>query len=506
MNLVGETDRYRFRELITGWSRRFFRSEHGAVMIYVAALLPFLVAGGLVVVDGARLYNLQTLLQNGADSLAIAAARELDGRANAIARAQAAMANLLDNKEKFGTQGAATITVSTQKPPRFLSALPDSDDIEIDASLETSTDSEAQFIEVTVEAELNTIFPAQFFNSVAQVHTWATAVAGFNLVACDYTPVFICNPFEDPGLPFSIVDVATDPSLSYIKRRQIILRQYGGGTSQYSPGNYGFLQPLQNPGADALRDMIGMTNPPTCFLQNGVTLRPGFVATVRDALNVRFDMYNGPMNASKSNPDFRPAQNVRKGMLSESACNPVPDNCSTPVTRKLGRDFDFPYMDNRMGNGEWDFDDYWQTNFPGIDPPGNQSGDYQCNATTCTNPPSRYDVYRDEISRDLHLNSHNVCSDPGNDNGERGLPRCSTVTPTADPDRRLLFGAVINCVEQGITGGASGPYPVEAFVSFFVTEPVPSATDDIIIEIADVFEPGGGGAAPDIRPEVQLYR
>ncbi len=61
-------------------------------MIFVAAMLPVFFGGALLAVDAARLFNLQTLLQKGADALAVAGAKELDGRATAIARANAAIA------------------------------------------------------------------------------------------------------------------------------------------------------------------------------------------------------------------------------------------------------------------------------------------------------------------------------------------------------------------------------------------------------------------------------
>lgn len=86
-----------------------------------------------------------------------------------------------------------------------------------------------------------------------------------------------------------------------------------------------------------------------------------------------------------------------------------------------------------------------------------------------------------------------------------GAPQCSTTPTSDDPDRRMLFGAVLNCQELGIDGGASGPYPVEAFAKFFVTEPMQVGPDDnIFVEMVDVFDPGGGGGV--VRDDVQLYR
>ena len=101
-----------------------------------------------------------------------------------------------------------------------------------------------------------------------------------------------------------------------MRRRQIEMRRGGGGDGQYSPGNYGFLDnPTLGNGANALRDAIAMESPNACFKQSGVDTKPGFVASVRDAVNVRFDLYEHSMSSAKNDPNLRPAMNVRKGYL-----------------------------------------------------------------------------------------------------------------------------------------------------------------------------------------------
>src|SRR5947199_10783699 len=82
----------------------------GAVGIYAALLLPVLAGTALLAVDASRLFNLQTALQKGADALALAGAAELDRKPNSITRANAAIASLVVNKDKFGTGTPATIT------------------------------------------------------------------------------------------------------------------------------------------------------------------------------------------------------------------------------------------------------------------------------------------------------------------------------------------------------------------------------------------------------------
>ncbi len=530
LNPLDGTVRFLDRCVIPAFLSRFFRARQGAVMIYVAMLLPVFFGVAMLTVDGARLFNLQTSLQNGVDAFALAGAKELDGKATSIIRSDSAIANLVSNSSKFGA-GGVNIAVTQ----RYLWALPpfDRDDVEtVDCaggiSCVTVDPALAQYVEVTVtpaSGSFNTIFPAGIFGKKV-LTTAATAIAGFDAVVCEFTPIFICNPFEETDGVDILDAVGETVEAKNLRRRLIDLRMQGGGGGQYSPGNYGFLEPVgSNPGANALRDMIGMSNPPACFSQNGVTLRPGFVATVRDAVNVRFDMYNGPMNSKKNDEQFRPAKNVRKGYEGNSPCNtseapydPDADPPVPPTSLPLGRDHCFAtnscdHMpeggpNGRMGDGVWDFDLYWQTNFPTEPIPTNADGPYQCaNAGSCSNPPSRYEIYRHEIDAGLADTPDNPVGGTPNPSpgGEYGGPMCSNSATSDDPDRRMLYGAIINCREEELAPGQSGPYQVEAFAKFFITEPVKKGGNDIYVELVDIFEPGGGGSGTIIRAEVQLY-
>ena len=65
------------------------------MLVYVTLLLPVLIGTAVLAIDAARLSNLQTFLQNGADALALTGAAELDRKPTAITRANAAMASLV---------------------------------------------------------------------------------------------------------------------------------------------------------------------------------------------------------------------------------------------------------------------------------------------------------------------------------------------------------------------------------------------------------------------------
>src|SRR5262249_23947163 len=116
-----------------------------------------------------------------------------------------------------------------------------------------------------------------------------------------------------------------------------------------------------------------VVRPAACFLQRGVNFRSGFVASVREGFNVRFDMYEGLMSDKSSDSNYRPAQNVRKGYFSasdedgENSCvgrrgpNWPIGNPPNQVTG-LPLDQTWRYLDSRIGEGNWDFDSYWEVN------------------------------------------------------------------------------------------------------------------------------------------------
>ena len=457
----------------------------GAVGIYAALLLPVLAGTALLAVDASRLFNLQTALQKGADALALAGAAELDRKPDSITRANAAIASLVVNKDKFGTGTPATITTTSI---RYLSSLPTSDASAIDLGNVTTDPLLAHYVEVSVSpVTLNTIFPISLAAGQSTATGRAKSVAGFDAAVCQFTPMFICNPWEGTGT--SIFDAVADPAL---RRRQIKLQSGNGGTSQYFPGNYGWLSsPTIANGATGLRDALASVTPSACFIQNGVDQQTGNIANADDALNVRFDLWAGPYNNANSNAAYRPSLNVRKGYTVGSgkngACNP---SASSPNTNKLGQDSAFPYSGGRMGNGSWDFNTYWANNFGGTAPNG------WSNASI----PSRYDVYRYEIDNA----KTSLAAVAGNAKGEKGTPACYSGGGVADtPDRRVLYAAIIDCSNLNVHGNSGGPFPVTAFGKFFITEPVTSGT--IYSELIGLVEPGSDPSSI-VKDIVQLYR
>lgn len=487
---------------LTGALRRWRDDVGGAVLIYVSLLLPILIGGAVYAIDGGRLHNLHTTMQKAADSLAMAGAAELDLKPSSEGRARNAIANMVSNKSKYAAGGAATITVSNI---RFLKSLPASDADPITAAhVALPTDwPEMRFVEVTVTPQtFNTILPAAYFSGWTTKNVGATAVAGFQAAVCKTVPMFICNPYE--GQSETIFDAIA--SSSYRRRQMKLQLGNGGSESQYFPGNYGWLDtPLLGNGATALRDALAKKTPTTCFFQNGVSQKTGNIENANDAINTRFDLWAGPFNNKKNNPEYPPAMNVRKGYKpgngENGACNP---DQVVPNQAKLGRDTAFPYAGGRMGNGNWDFETYWNTNYPGIAAPAPSGGQW-----SNTNLPSRHEVYQHELST-IGAGQDLVAHTSGAPYNEAGGPMCyGGGGVSAVPDRRVIHVAVINCSALNVHGNTGGPLPVLAFGKFFLTDPIskPPAPDagTIFAELIGLAEPGSNGneVSHDI---VQLYR
>jgi hypothetical protein len=144
---------------------------------------------------------------------------------------------------------------------------------------------------------------------------------------------------------------------------------------------------------------------------------------------------------------------------------------------------------------------------------GNRDGignDSPPNGWSNANLPTRYEVYRWEIENDAIPDKSSV----GGENGDTTLAanRCSNAAVSDDPDRRIIYAAVLNCTAAGLKGGSGGTVPVLTFLKMFVTEPMTKLPgtghtdedDTLYVEMVDVVKPGvDDEVAHDI---VQLYR
>ncbi|CDX60915.1 conserved hypothetical protein [Mesorhizobium plurifarium] len=484
-----------------GTIREFWHDQRGIAMILVSIMLPVLVGFALLAIDMSRANGLHSDLQKGVDALALAGAAELDGNPDAITRANRAVTNLLANETLFSTSGEhplalADVTVT------YLTGIPADDNIKLTAAGVdsngknwASTDPKAvKFAEVTVNASSTsvdgagafaTIFPASFIGGGERMDLRPQAVAGFTNALCQFTPMFICNPYTSLGALQTAVSGTSKPMI-------LLKEQTGGNNAQYLPGNYGFLSsPEGDKSTATLTEMFAVTNPPACYGQNGVTTRPGNIPPVDAGINTRFDLYDnsGPY---KTDPTVNPpAPNVRKGMAVSNAgkkncAYSAPDSNQASKYMALPRDTGCCAQAGVPGSGLWNFSGYWSVNH------GNASTSGVL--TACGANPSRYCVYKYEINNPTLKSGM-----------EKTAPQCNTTTQ--DADRRLLYVAIVDCVNNIVKGG-NQTLPVQAFASMFVTEPAGGPPDaNIYAEFEDISTSVGQGTLKKLqRNEAQLYR
>jgi hypothetical protein len=493
------------------WWKRFCQSEDGVSLVLVTITLPVILGLGLLVIDGSRFYSLHNDLQKAADAFALAAAAELDGANDAIERADRALANLVQNVSSFSTEGTSNpFDVETEVVVRYLSDIPEDDDLAIEEDMVTTDPNEAIFAEVSiVPHDMLAIFPASFIGGPNTISSSATAVAGFaGVVVCEMTPLFMCNPFE----PQHPAEVASEGNF-YGKGMRLV---EGGSDGQWGPGNFGFLRPQEEHGYGAreLTQDIARASVPQCISSRGLYFRTGGPTPSIEGVNVRFDIYQGG-HVSKTNASMPPGPNFRKGYRFSNTNNPNACNMDPVVEgapdwnqfRQLEMDECLKTLSCegtasvRIGDGLWDYEGYLDANgFTDADMAGFTDSEGQTYSND--NPPSRFELYKYELLQGLDAEASL--------GGETArAPRCAS-TVSSDPDRRLIYGALVNCIEEAahLNGQSGGPVPAVGFASFFVTEPVSARTNnDMIVEIIDIDGLQGRGTMLDFaKDQVQLYR
>ena len=533
---------------------RFFKSENGYVLTIALLFVPVFLIVALLVIDLGRANNHHSDLQAAADALALAGARELDGGTDAITRAEAAMQKLVnsasfrspDNEEDFDRLTLTSVSSGDDDfVVIFLSAIPASDDTPINQAWVDSNRAtgggDAQYVYVRTQTERFLAFFASALETVTgQITISATAVASSRASACDVTPLYICNPFEDEP---EGVDLQGAFAQGRLHGRLVKLHPPGSSTA--GPGNFGFLQTSDSASAAAIRAFFAGAYVPECYDASTVETKPGAAVSIRTGINIRFDIYDAPF---KNGADlYPPAYNVRKGYQHQNIGGAGAQPCKKqelPDPLDPSQFLGFPenatmaqpgsgVLGASIGSGDWDLVSYWNVNHANNDPadpayvdptsPGEVTALYDAIGNSmpgATSPgadmPSRYDVYRHEIEESLALNNLVGDLSPG---GETGAPICSATQsgalPPPDPsinalqkDRRVLFAAIVDCLANPHNGAST--LPVNSFASIFMASPMEKNSSDdstIDVEFIDITGYGGNGTLDAfIRREVFLVR
>ena len=480
--------------------RAMLNDDEGAIIVFWAVALVVLLGIVALSFDLGEKASTQSELQSYADQVALAAAGELDGKSDAITRATAAAANMIVDRQTFAT-GSQNLSGASNYALTFYKSLPASDTSSIDPGL-TTDPAKAIYVRAkvtprTVPFVFTAAFDALRGSATANPTIGATAVAGFTQYACDITPLMFCVP----SASFRAKDNVG----------KMILLRAGGNGAAWGAGDFGFLDPSgllvdgSGPcaglsGAQLTVCLIGASGALTqCYSQRGVNTEPGQkVGIENSAFNVRFDMYGTLLNSKKNDPLYAPAPNVIKGIIPNgkgSSCvanNPkistntvaLPhDNCFATGTCANG---------NRFGDGNWATGrtTYVTKNYGTADP--------HVSATT------RYTYYKAEIAAHGGGASQTAILPTGRD--ETGRRQCSS-NQSADPDRRVVIAAGIDCAANPIRGNTTG-IPVQEFVRLFMTEPVAQSGNnfDMYVEIVGSAEGGSAGTGGIFHDVVQLYR
>ena len=526
--------------------KKLRRDLRGAVAPTVALSLFGLIAAGGIAFDYARMATLDTELQQAADQAALAAATQLDGRAGALSRADAAARNLISNDTLFANDsggsnsgGGITAQVDTASDTQAQGYTANQQavvfyktraDAEADANgfdVASGRDSEAHFVRIRIETRsahfaLTPIVGAMSADMTAQ------ATAGLGSAICKVPPVMICNPQEPAG--------NGNERLAYTATRGMGLRLITGNADV--PGNFGWLDAGLANGSNALAAALGYNAPPgDCQPIDGVTTKTGMDTAVLKALNTRFDVYANGNSAcpSQGGGSCNPAVNTRKDLTCKrdntgTGCNGSWGQSSTPyklptttvctrrnpqgnctqtqqvaVERALTTGDTYPDMmgyphdicqsqamgsgtcPGAEGNGTWDRDAYFKVNY-GWD---NATWKSQTGLTdTGSNKASRWDVYQWELThQNVSGKGIAVRQDIGQNSafskptGQNGAGVAASATQA---DRRRISAAVLNCIALNAHGKTVGA-PVTTWLDLFLVEPAISRTTGVITDQKEVY-------------------
>lgn len=506
------------RRLLAG----VWRDESGIILPYVTVMLVVFIGFASLALDAARYVSLQTQLQKAADAAAIAGAAELDRFSTSTTRANTAVLTMLSNNTLFGPSGDVPVTIQSV---RFLSALPASDTTVATTALCTGNGCtaaqsiQARFVEVVVNpVTMNAIMPLPFLNAALPqgLTVGASAVAGQDSVNCGLTPMFICNPFEQPGDTYAqatqrIEAADADPAF----KRRLIRLSDSGVSGTFGPGDFGYLVPEPGslpsdscfPGGQEIGRAMAMARPLVCVRQNGVDLLTGNTTSALNGLNTRFGKY-GASFSEACKAAYPPDLNTRTGWVPHASgdwCRGSPDGSPTgagvdwpgwtagSTNKPLPADACLLTGNNcspiaNVGEPTWDCLTYWNSAHSSAGAPGG------CTATATI---SRYEVYQYEIDNGLLSDSGSNLSNP-----ETGAPQCTGPTPSAE--RRFMDVALVNCQSSPVTVQSNATnVPVAAFARFFLTVAVPTSGQvKPYAEFRGILERGQG----TIYDQVQLYR
>jgi Flp pilus assembly protein TadG len=529
--------------------RSLSRNTDGAVAATVGLSLFALIAVGGIAFDYARLASLDSELQDAADQAALAAASQLDQTSGSMQRAQAAAASLLTNRTYMANDANASGTSVTIPTVMFYKLKADAES-DSNGFTDTTKFADAHFVRVAVAPRQAVYALTPVVAAFRSGNIGAEAVAGLGQSICKTPPVMICNPEETAG------NTNFNPSTYVGKGLKLV--SVGNGSGAWVPGNFGYLDNAGgSSGANGLKELLGWSAlPGDCLEGSGVDTKPGASVSVTDAIDTRFDIYDSNQacqsggacpasinsvkdllrnaNASGGNSCKMHSQGwgeAASGYYDQaiSATVPLPTT-TTPAAMGHPRDMCHAVSINgsctggQIGDGVWDRDAYFRTNYLRSDGTRWTSAQWQTNtglsptvAATAANYASRYNVYnweiahRDQVIDGVTILGPNPAGASGNTKVAYGKPVCSptegygpgSVPGGATPDRRRISAAVVNCIANDVHGNSTG-LPVAKWIELFLVEPSLNRNSgktnagDVYVEVISETQAGAGATAGQV--------
>ena len=142
----------------------------------------------------------------------------------------------------------------------------------------------AAYLQVTVKpVTMLTIFPLSLLSGRRIISVSAQSVAGYDQVLCNATPLYVCNPFEAPGMSYyqatqALVAASQDPGSQHrlirLAGSQFNNGAYGAGTVGYIAPDTGLLPAAScGPGAGyGVPQALAASQVHACFRLSAVNI------------------------------------------------------------------------------------------------------------------------------------------------------------------------------------------------------------------------------------------
>lgn len=493
---------------MTRFLGKYRSDESGAIAAIYAIALFGLVGIAGVGWDYGRMMAMDSELQNAADQAALAAATQLNGRAGAIMRAEAAARTYLGT----ATSDYVNVTrMANDGDGRAISDLSftfyDSYNSVTDTfGAVTTVDAAAKVVRVVVNGREAFFALTPIVGLISSGDIAADAVAGLEAAACNVPPLMFCAPggnatFPGPG------DVG----------KALDLRERPQGSTEFTPGNFDLLQiAYDNIASSDQNRTLGLNSDLLGCTGAAILTRPGERDTENRAVNTRFDIYpNGNSMSCQGDGDFCPAQVVRntsqvrriqsRGANTPALCSEATASdytlvaASTMPTGYSAASQGFPLDTCQLnglagclsfGDGVWNFNQYMADVHPGASTNGIDANN--------DGRMTRHEVYnweRADASRRVSTQIGDIV--PGN--GSQTIRYCTHPTPASTPvvpsatqkDRRVITVASVDCT------GQSGRFPITTirWVDLFLLGPVTGSagSGELRAEVIGPAERADGG-------------